>query len=59
MPEMHQSVWRCQLCGEACGPMWSTDPAPTIDPEQVILRCVACAATEAAEQITKEAADAA
>lgn len=44
---------RCQLCGEQVG-LKPSGYEP--DPETVVVRCYACAATEEAERITKEAA---
>lgn len=44
---------RCQLCGEQIG---LRSPGPPPDPDVVVARCYACAATEEAEAITKEAA---
>ena len=45
---------RCELCGEQIGVK-----SPDFPMERVVARCYGCTATEAAEAITKEAADAA
>ena len=52
-------IQRCQVCGEPIGPLYSNDPTVTeLDPAVCVVRCFACAATEEAQAITKEASDA-
>lgn len=47
---------RCGLCGEPTCPVLIGDPREVERDPNIIIRCLACAATEAAETITKEAA---
>lgn len=49
---------RCGLCGEPTVQVLVGDIAEIEANPNIVIRCMACAATEAAEKITKEAAGA-
>lgn len=46
---------RCGLCGEPCVPVLVGDPRAIERDPTIIIRCVACAASEEAEAITRAA----
>lgn len=52
----HNGMARCGLCGEPTAPVLMGDPREIECDPNIIIRCLACAATEAAEAITREAA---
>lgn len=50
----HNGMARCGICGEPCAPVLIGDPREAEANPHIIIRCVACAATEEAEAITKQ-----
>lgn len=51
----HNGMARCGLCGEPTVPVLLGDPRKVENDPNVIIRCLACAATEEAEAITANA----
>jgi hypothetical protein len=52
---MHNGMARCGMCGEPVAPVLIGTVAEAEANPNIVIRCVACAATEAAEAITREA----
>jgi hypothetical protein len=52
----HNGVARCGSCGEPSVPVLIGDPREVEQDPHIIIRCLACAAGEAADAITSEAA---
>jgi len=51
----HNGMARCGLCGEPTVPVLIGDPREVERDPNIVIRCMACAATEEAETITREA----
>ncbi len=49
----HNGMARCGLCGEPCAPVVCGDPREIERNPLIVIRCIACAASEEAEAITK------
>lgn len=54
----HNGMARCGSCGEPCVPVLIGTPAEVEANPNIVVRCIACAATEEAEAITRAAVDA-